>query len=393
MGEFVLKLGGKVVSIQQEKIDSTDNRLLSISTNIELPNILRSQKAFFVNSGVTPPSGFSHYIVLESNDDIAKKINTDSPITVVSDDFNYIGDKDVIRISPDTSQIRVLYRNTSNQNSILITEQCNHYCLMCSQPPKKHNDSWLLDEASELVNLIPREAKEIGITGGEPTLGGKKFISLLQKFKNLLPDTTLHILSNGRKFSESEFSVDYAKIAHPDMMVGIPLYSSSPSIHDYIVQSKGAFDETIRGILNLKKLNQKVEIRVVIHKQSIGSLIELCNFISRNLLFVDHVALMGLEMTGFTRANIDKLWIDPYDYKDTLSIAVDILSKFGINTSIYNHPLCLINPEDESNYRKSISDWKNEFADECLMCERKSDCGGFFSSGIMHGYSTKLRPF
>jgi hypothetical protein len=102
---------------------------------------------------------------------------------------------------------------------------------------------------------------------------------------------------------------------------------------------------------------------------------------------------MGLEMTGFTRANIDKLWIDPFDYKDTLSKAVNILSKYGINTSIYNQPLCLINREDEPFYRKSISDWKNEFAPECKDCSRYHDCGGFFSSSLMHGYSAKLRPF
>jgi hypothetical protein len=28
---------------------------------------------------------------------------------------------------------------------------------------------------------------------------------------------------------------------------------------------------------------------------------------------------MGLEITGFTRANLDLLWIDPYEYKHTLS--------------------------------------------------------------------------
>jgi MoaA/NifB/PqqE/SkfB family radical SAM enzyme len=81
--------------------------------------------------------------------------------------------------------------------------------------------------------------------------------------------------------------------------------------HDYVVQSVNAFNETVRGILNLKSLDRRVEIRVVIHKQTIDRLVRLCEFIARNLLFVDHVALMGLEITGFTRANLDDLWIDP----------------------------------------------------------------------------------
>ncbi|HWU34105.1 MAG TPA: His-Xaa-Ser system radical SAM maturase HxsC, partial [Methylovorus sp.] len=175
--------------------------------------------------------------------------------------------------------------------------------------------------------------------------------------------------------------------------IGIPIYSDAPAGHDYIVQAKGAFDETILGILNLKKYNQKVEIRVVIHNQSVSRLKQLCEFIVKNLLFVDHVALMGLEMTGFTRANLDQLWIDPYDYKDTLSEAVQLLTRYGMNVSIYNHQLCLVNQDVLPNYKKSISDWKNEYVEECENCSRTSECGGLFSSGAQYGYSSHLNPF
>lgn len=102
---------------------------------------------------------------------------------------------------------------------------------------------------------------------------------------------------------------------------------------------------------------------------------------------------MGLELTGFTRANLDKLWIDPADYKDQLSSAVEILTTYGIRELVYNHLLCLINPNVEPHYVKSISDWKNEYAAECAPCARRSECGGFFSSGIAHRYSPSIRAF
>jgi His-Xaa-Ser system radical SAM maturase HxsC len=176
-------------------------------------------------------------------------------------------------------------------------------------------------------------------------------------------------------------------------MVGIPVYSDDPARHEYVVQAKGAFDETIRGILNLKKLNQRVEIRVVIHKQTYERLPFLAEFIARNLLFADHVALMGLEMMGFTRANLDSLWIDPLLYKNYLSDSVNILRSYGIRVSVYNHQLCLINEDIEPVYMKSISDWKNEYLPECDSCNRINDCGGFFASGIRYGYSKFIKPF
>ena len=54
--------------------------------------------------------------------------------------------------------------------------------------------------------------------------------------------------------------MEYASIGHHDIMVGIPLYSDLSTHHDYVVQADGAFDETIRGILNLKRAKARVEI-------------------------------------------------------------------------------------------------------------------------------------
>ena len=360
-----------------------------LSTNPHLPAVLRSSRAFLVTGDVIP-DGFSHYLALDS---VPEGLPEGVACTVIGRSFDYLAENDIVAVGAD-GRIRSVYRANSPHNAVLITERCNNYCLMCSQPPKDVNDSWLLDEAMELIRMIPRHtAKVMCITGGEPTVYSDGFINLVGHFKRYLPHTSLHILSNGRSFSDREFARKYAAVGHPDVMVGIPVYSVDPARHDYVVQAKGAFDETIRGILNLKELGQRVEIRVVVHKQTCDGLPALAEFITRNLLFVDQVALMGLEMTGFTRANLDSLWIDPIEYKDKLSEAVQILNSYRVPVSVYNHPLCLLNPDVEEAYVRSISDWKNEYAPECQGCVRKHECGGFFSSGIQHGYSQSLKPF
>lgn len=386
----MLKLSGRVIEIQSPSAASSS--LYSVSTNKELPHILRSTKAFLVSDNIIP-EGYKHYLVLDYLTDCLARLEPNAEYTVLPQSYSYIGNDDVIRITKDDSAIRVLYRAKSPNNAILITEQCNHYCLMCSQPPKAIDDSWILAETAELIPLIPRYTKEVCFTGGEPTLFGDDFLNILNLTKSYLPNTSIHILSNGRTFKDEIYTKKYAGIDHQDMMIGIPIYSDDPARHDYIVQAKGAFDETMLGILNLKKYNQKVEIRVVIHNQSVSRLRELCEFIVKNLLFVDHVALMGLEMTGFTRANLDQLWIDPYDYKDTLSEVVKLLTRYGMNVSIYNHQLCLVNQDVLPNYKKSISDWKNEYVDECKNCSRIGECGGLFSSSTRYGYSSHIKPF
>lgn len=385
----MLTLSGRVVRNSDPRSEIKEPRLYSLSTNNSLPTAMRSDKAFLVRKSCNGPDGFSRYFLLPGAN--SKGLSPET-ITYLGSEFEYFGDGDIVSLMPD-GHIRSVFRANSNHNTLLLTERCNHYCLMCSQPPKRINDSWLLEEAFKVIKLIPRETKEIGFTGGEPTIYGDRFIKLLHHTKNWLPQTGVHVLSNGRAFVDDAYTKAYAKVEHPDLMVGIPIYSADPSLHDYVVQSKGAFDETVRGVLNLKRHVQRVEIRIVIHKQTYEGLAELAEFIARNLLFVDQVALMGLEHIGFARANIDTLWIDPIEYKDILSEAVRILTSYGIRTAVYNHPLCLVNEDVYPVYVKSISDWKNEFAKECEPCRRKSECGGFFSSGIRNGYSRSIAPF
>jgi His-Xaa-Ser system radical SAM maturase HxsC len=182
-----------------------------------------------------------------------------------------------------------------------------------------------------------------------------------------------------------------ADLQHPDLVIGIPLYSDIAAKHDFVVQARGAFDQTIRGIMNLERCGVRVELRVVLHRQTADSLPRLARFIARNLPFVEHVALMGLEMMGYVRMNLDALWIDPVDYQAGLVECVRTLAKQRMNVSIYNHQLCTLDKELWRYSRKSISDWKNEYLEICQNCSVREACGGFFSSAKVK-HSAYIRP-
>lgn len=322
------------------------------------------------------PAGFSLYITHAGR----RLANPALPALELPAMLDHIQSGDILSVSRDGTRLRVKWRPDSAQNSVLLTERCDNYCLMCSQPPKRAEDDWLLDEAVELVQLLPPDTRQILFTGGEPTLYGQRFVDLLTLCRERTPHAGVHILSNGRRFADPDFARAYAAVANPNMMVGIPIYGSEPSLHNYVVQAQGAFDDTIRGILNLAQLRQRVEIRVVIHKQTAPALLEISEFIARNLPFVEQVTLMGLEMIGFARANLDAVWIDPIEYRTELSEAATLLDRKGIRTLIYNHQLCLIERRAWPYAVKSISDWKNHYHQQCQECSVLEACGGFFSA-------------
>lgn len=350
-----------------------------LTSNVDLPVPVRGSEAILLPACRPAPSEFRaiirYGVPIEDRNAVLDANELPLPASL-----EYLGDGDIIRVVPQNGEVFVLYRRNSPSNAMLLTDQCNSNCLMCSQPPKPHDDSHLIDVWLEAIPLMSRETTAIGITGGEPTLRGDGFLRVVQHCKNFLPSTNLHVLSNGRLFRYHSLCRGLAAIGHPDLMIGIPLYSDIAHLHDFVVQAQGAFDETIRGILNLKRHGIRVELRVVLHQQTVARLPQLARFIARNLLFVDHVALMGLEMMGHVKMNLEALWIDPADYAKELSEAVEVLDRHRLNVSIYNHQLCLLPRELWSFARNSISDWKNEYLDICAGCAVKSRCGGFFSS-------------
>ena len=304
--------------------------------------------------------------------------------------LSYLDDGDVVAVDP-AGFVRALYRRASRHNFILVTDQCNSYCLMCSQPPKEIDDFDRLEEHLRLVDLIDPATGELGITGGEPTLFRDGFLELIARCRDRLPSTALHVLTNGRLFFYRRFAEKLARVAHPDLMLGIPLYSDIDTQHDHIVQAPGAFEETVLGLQNLDRYGVNIEIRVVLHALSIPRLPRLAEFIVRNLPYASHVALMGLEMFGLVHRNLDALWIDPADYQEQLLLACDVLSDAGMNVSIYNHQLCVLDPRLWELARRSISDWKNVYLPECNGCAMLDECGGFFASATKI-HSAHIRP-
>ncbi len=311
------------------------------------------------------------------------KYAVDSSIPMVYEvaTLDHLSDGDIVVVNP-SGIINTLYRIKSYQNFLLFTERCNSNCLMCSQPPRDRNDvPYLVNLHKQLIPLIPKDCQELGITGGEPTLLGPSFFELLQLIKSELPDTEIHCLSNGRSFAWSNMAERLRSLQFDRLMLGIPLYSDYYQIHDYIVQAKNAFHQTMQGLYNLALRNQRIEIRIVLHKQSIPRLTRLAKYIYMNLPFVEHVVFMGLEYEGYTPYNIEKLWIDPVEYMNELGESAEYLSTMGMNVSIYNSQLCLL-PEALWKFaRKSISDWKNIYLQECLHCTLIDRCGGLFTSG------------
>jgi His-Xaa-Ser system radical SAM maturase HxsC len=302
------------------------------------------------------------------------------------DSLDALKEGDIVLLEPD-GKVNVLWDINSHHNSILATGECNCSCIMCPQPRKKDPKD-LLEFNLKLIDLIdPKRTENIGITGGEPTLLGTDLIKLISACKERLPKASLSLLTNGRRLSDLDLAKELVEIGHPNLVICIALYADNDKEHDRIMGVEGSFYETLGGLKNLALLRQKVEIRNVIHALNYRRLRQFSEFIYHNFPFVIHVALMGMETTGLAFKNIKTLWIDPAEYMPELRSAVRYLNRRDMHVSIYNLQLCILPREIWRFARKSISDWKNTFLQECRDCYVRAECSGFF--GTSEGWQSK----
>lgn len=301
-----------------------------------------------------------------------------------------LNEGDVLFLSQD-GRINVVYEINSCHNAILVTNRCNLKCIMCPQPLSTDHENILNYNLSLIELMNPDKTRTLAITGGEPTLLDDGLFKIIDVCKKYLPKTSLTLLTNGKRFNNLEFTRKLVLINHPDLVIAIPLYSDNDTIHDTIVGVQGSFYETLKGLHNLALFRQKVEIRTVIHALNYERLPMFAEFVYHNLPFATHVALMGMETTGLAEENIKQLWVDPYDYSDQLGKAIQYLHRSNMNISIYNLQLCVLPKKLWTFCRRSISEWKNIFLNECMECLEKNKCCGFFKTSGNY-YSQYIRP-
>lgn len=218
---------------------------------------------------------------------------------------------DVVEIVNDRS-IRVLYRDDSEDNAIVVTNQCNSNCIMCPDADVVRNtkENPAINKLLEQVKCIPDDTSHITITGGEPGLLKDNLLILLEECKLKLPNTEFLLLTNGRVFSDTNFTEKLKQCIPNNIRLAIPIYADNDREHDEITRAKGSFKQTIVGIKKLIEKNIDIEIRIVVLKKNYKNLERIARFIKTEIPQVKMVNIMALEMTGNAYKNKEQVWIN-----------------------------------------------------------------------------------
>jgi His-Xaa-Ser system radical SAM maturase HxsC len=311
------------------------------------------------------------------------QINTTHNSGIISATFPehaepYVNDGDVIALRKKS--VRIILSNIANANTLLLTERCNNRCLFCSQPPKDIEDSYLYVDATQALVEF-NTGKVVGLSGGEPFLDPQRTFSMLTALDSANVVTPLHILTNGRAFSEVKYVKQLEELsAKREIVLGIPLYATNPELHDELVGADGAWRETIEGLINLSHSKVPVELRFIPTSPNLEEIDKILPFANRFFGKYFVFSVMNLEPTGWARQNWDQLFVSPSEYQEKLQIFRQQAEQLRLNVRLFNYPLCHLEPSLRDIATKSISDWKNAFHSECDICRLKKSCSGYFTS-------------
>src|SRR5438128_1159513 len=129
MGRPMIALRGRATS---GRLAGRLERRVWLLVDRHVPQVSRGAQAQLIESSDARTPGFDLYVQKSNVLDTAAGLDCiDLPPRL-----DHLTPGDIISISDDGARLSVLWRNGSQQNSVLLTERCDHYCLMCSQPPK-----------------------------------------------------------------------------------------------------------------------------------------------------------------------------------------------------------------------------------------------------------------
>jgi His-Xaa-Ser system radical SAM maturase HxsC len=295
------------------------------------------------------PQGYGAYLLGDKMpDEYAQNLATHCPnasILYRVQNIEQFNAYDVVDVS-ENGGIRIVYQDSSSDNVLFITNQCNSNCVMCpdSNAVRKKDLGSRIEYLHRLIELIPSGTSHLTITGGEPTLLKWDLIDILAQCKEKFTNTEFLMLSNGRSFADREYRESFLEAIPNEFRLAVPVYGSTPEVHDSITRVPESFNQTI---VALKALQSKIaiEIRIVVMQDTYKSLPDIANYIVKSLPYTYTVSIMGMELLGNAAINRDKLWINFPSTVPYIEKSVRILLSAGIDVRIYNYPLCNLPPD------------------------------------------------
>jgi MoaA/NifB/PqqE/SkfB family radical SAM enzyme len=286
----------------------------------------------------------------------------------------------------------------ANLGYMQLVRHCNQYCRICSNP----ETPYVLDLCTakkEIDDFASRGYAGVILTGGEPSLS-----EIVVDVVRYATDHGLatRMITNGSRVADESIARAYVQAGLQHFHVS--LYSSRPTVHDYVTCVKGSHDLACRAIENLGRLGATVDVNTVINRYNCDHLDELARMLVHRFPFVSHMVINNLD-PSMGRADTNREMLHRLsDMEVSLSAALHVLTASRKTFRVERVPLCFMAEfahastetrkiikgeeriihflDDKGTVRQTS--FRHHKADACRACSLDTVCAGLFEMG--NGY-------
>lgn len=241
-----------------------------------------------------------------------------------------------------TQEIELLYRDVIDRPSktlkLKIGYLCNSRCIFCvtgDNHPKKFID---LPTLKGTLQKYRNTYEQVIITGGEPSFR-KDFFLLIEFAYRLGYKITLE--TNARMFSNKNLC---RQLEYFNLNIVTHIESFKPRTHDLTTMVLGSFNETIRGIKNIRKYCTSITIKIMLTRLNYKHLLYTVKFISN--MDIDTVHFVFLTPWGSSYSYFEAIMPHYYEVRHFLTDAlIWLAANSKLPVIIEGFPFCVVEPK------------------------------------------------
>jgi len=295
-------------------------------------------------------------------------------------------------------------------------ESCLNACIFCKPDGFKKSDKKNISEVAvsiykQALNLRKHGFTDVELSGHDPLQFEKivGFIVWLRKigFKKIT------LATHGRNLCDAILT---KKLNDAGLnFISIPLYGSNSKIHDAITQSSGSFNETIKGITNIKRYASSIQITLhtLIMNENITDLNKIIKLFSTFTPSYVQIRMPYISNSLFEKYSAISLSKLQQNVTKLFKLCEEV---FGNRFSFGEIPYCIFGFYDSRIIHFSVPIMANNYSVPkkyqtnlhgipkyrlkkkikiCKICKYNIQCEGFLNDYIEHfnlEYDCKLKP-
>ncbi len=272
---------------------------------------------------------------------------------------------------------------------INVSYRCNNKCGFCSVADRKRSDGAFERQIEAMQSARARGVKLLDLDGGEPLMYSRIF-DLIESGHELGFER-ITLTSNGRMLADEDFC---KKLSQSGVDLLISIHSSSPELHDNLTSTPGSWRQTVKGIMNARKMFKRLGLNVTVLRNNIEDLPRLAQLVAKLGADVFNIQIY----TPFGDADPD-FAPTPDALRRFVPPAIDYL-KDKMQVFMINAPHCLVPGYEDYctlDYHKSVRRMLFANGEEvnlaeylgrkrfknglCKGCPNDVVCGGFWDYG------------